>query len=70
MPDIRDASVPFMILQNLVSKGQAEGTVKAGGPMQLAQLYWAAFHGLCLYKITMRGFMPPQPEQLDGILLK
>jgi AcrR family transcriptional regulator len=64
-----DMGAPFMILQNLISTGQAQGTVKAGDPRQLAQLYWAAFQGLCLYKITMRSFMPPAPEQLDGILL-
>jgi AcrR family transcriptional regulator len=66
----KDLGVPFMILQKLISAGQSQGTVKAGEPRQLAQLYWAAFQGLCLYKITMRGFMPPVPEQMDGILLK
>ena len=64
-----DVGAPFGILQRLVKEGQAQGTVKAGEPRQLAQLYWAAFQGLCLYKVTMRGFLPPDPEQLDGILL-
>ncbi len=64
-----DMGVPFMILQNLIRTGQMQGTVKDGDPRQLAQLYWAAFQGLCLYKITMRSFLPPEPEQLDGILL-
>jgi TetR/AcrR family transcriptional regulator len=64
-----DVGAPFSILQNVIRTGQAQGTVKTGDPRQLAQLYWAAFQGLCLYKITMRSFLPPAPEQLDGILL-
>jgi len=65
-----DMGTPFSILQNVIRTGQVQGTVKTGDPRQLAQLYWAAFQGLCLYKITMRSFLPPEPEQLDGILLK
>jgi AcrR family transcriptional regulator len=64
-----DVSAPFILLQGLIKEGQAQGAVKAGEPRQLAQLYWAAFQGLCLYKVTMRGFLPPDPEQMDGILL-
>jgi AcrR family transcriptional regulator len=64
-----DVGAPFAILQNIIRTGQAQGTVKAGDPWQLSQLYWAAFQGLCLYKITMRSFLPPAPEQLSGILL-
>ncbi len=64
-----DVGAPFRMLQSLIQEGQTQGMVKAGEPWQLAQLYWAAFQGLCLYKITMRGFLPPEPEQMDGILL-
>ncbi len=64
-----DMSAPFRILQAIIRTGQMQGTVKDGDPRQLAQLYWAAFQGLCLYKITMRSFLPPTPEQMDGILL-
>lgn len=64
-----DVGAPFRILQAIIRTGQMQGTVKDGDPRQLAQLYWAAFQGLCLYKITMRSFLPPTPEQMDGILL-
>lgn len=64
-----DMGTPFLVLQNVIRTGQVQGTVKTGDPRQLAQLYWAAFQGLCLYKITMRSFLSPEPEQLDGILL-
>jgi AcrR family transcriptional regulator len=60
---------PFIHLENLIRAGQAQGTVKAGDPRQLAQLYWAAFQGLCLYKITMRRFAPPEAAMLDSMLL-
>lgn len=63
------AGAPFSILESVIRAGQVQGAVKSGDPRQLAQLYWAAFQGLCLYKITMRSFMAPAPEQLDGILL-
>ncbi len=70
LPAGGETGEPFSILENVIRAGQEQGTVKAGEPRQLAQLYWAAFQGLCLYKITMRSFMPPEPGQLDGILLK
>ena len=69
IPCFENIGTPFLILQNMISTGQAQGTVKTGEPRQLAQLYWAAFQGLCLYKITMKGFLAPAPEQMDGILL-
>lgn len=67
--DMTRAAAPFDHLEKLIRMGQAEETVKAGDPRQLAQLYWAAFQGLCLYKITMRRFAPPDAQLLDGILL-
>lgn len=71
-PSIDMASIGALFdhLEKLILAGQALGTIKAGDPRQLAQLYWAAFHGLCLYKITMRRFAPPEVELLNGILLK
>lgn len=69
MLNTENVGAPFAILQSIIRTGQAQGTVKAGDPRQLSQLYWAAFQGLCLYKVTMKGFLPPAPEQLDGILL-
>jgi len=67
--DMASVGALFDHLENLILAGQAEGTVKAGDPRQLAQLYWAAFQGLCLYKVTMRRFCPPESELLNGILL-
>jgi AcrR family transcriptional regulator len=67
--EMTSAAAPFDHLENLIRIGQAEETVKAGDPRQLAQLYWAAFQGLCMYKITMRRFAPPDAALLDGILL-
>lgn len=69
VPYFENVGTPFLVLQNVIGTGQAQGTVKTGEPRQLAQLYWAAFQGLCLYKITMKGFLAPAPEQMDGILL-
>lgn len=69
-PPLERAAFPFAHLEGLILTGQAQGTVKAGDPRQLAQLYWAAFQGLCLYKITMKSFTPPAAMLLDGILLK
>jgi AcrR family transcriptional regulator len=68
--DAAGIGVPFDRLEKLIQTGQAQGTVKAGDPRQLAQLFWAAFHGLCLYKITMRRFAPPETGLLNDILLE
>lgn len=59
----------FDHLEKWIQAGQREGTVKPGDPRPMAQLYWAAFQGLCLYKMTMRRFAPPEAALLDGILL-
>ena len=67
--DLAGAGAPFDHLEKLIRIGQAEKTVRPGDPRQLAQLYWAAFQGLCLYKITMRRFAPPDAALLEGILL-
>ena len=67
--DMTSAAAPFDHLEKLIRMGQAQDTVKVGDPRQLSQLYWAAFQGLCLYKITMRRFAPPVAQLLDGILL-
>jgi TetR/AcrR family transcriptional regulator len=67
---LEKAAMPFIFLEDLIRTGQGQGTVRTGDPRQLAQLYWAAFQGLCLYKVTMRDFFPPTQEQLNVILLK
>lgn len=69
MIEMAGMAAPFDHLEKLIQAGQAQGTVKPGDPRQLAQLYWAAFQGLCLYKITMRRFAPPPAALLNGLLL-
>lgn len=68
--DLRAAAIPFDTLRSIVEDGQREGTMKQGDPRQLTILYWAAFQGLCIYRITMKSFVPPHAALLSGILLK
>jgi hypothetical protein len=63
-------AIPFSLLGKIIEDGQQEGTFKAGDPKHLAIVYWACFQGMCIYKLTMKSFVLPQPELLDGILLK
>ena len=67
--DMSFMAAPFDYLQGVILAGQQTEDVKPGDPGKLAQLYWAAFQGLCLYKITMRRFSPPDAWMLSGMLL-
>lgn len=68
--NLRAAAIPFDTLRGIIEQGQREGTVKPGDPRQLAILFWAAFQGLCIFRLTMQTFAPPGAAQLSGILLK
>jgi AcrR family transcriptional regulator len=60
---------PAQILAGVITRGQVEGSVVSGCPLQLSIVYWATIQGLCSYAITG---MPVLPEQimLNRILLK
>ena len=68
--NLRAVAIPFDTLRSLIEAGQREGTVKQGDPWQLTILYWSAFQGMCIYKLTMKTFIPPNATMLAGILLK
>jgi AcrR family transcriptional regulator len=71
MPDAgrSDIQLPIKSLTQIISEGQAEGSVVKGDPAQLAIVYCAAIQGLCCYVISCMP-LSPVPEILSRILLK
>jgi AcrR family transcriptional regulator len=60
---------PAQTLSRIIKRGQTEGTVVPGDPLQLSIVYWAAIQGLCSYTVTGMTIMP-EPMVLNRILLK
>lgn len=64
-----DARSPVESLAAIITQGQAEGSVVAGDPVQLAIVYWAAVQGMCCYAVTGMPLWP-EPGMLSRILLR
>ncbi|MGL6199374.1 MAG: TetR/AcrR family transcriptional regulator [Lachnospiraceae bacterium] len=64
-----DSPNPIESLANLIAQGQTEGSVVSGDALQLSQIYWASFQGLCCYAITGMS-LSLDPIMLSRILLK
>ncbi|MCL2826078.1 MAG: hypothetical protein FWD72_01590, partial [Eggerthellaceae bacterium] len=60
---------PIETLAEIITRGQAEGSVVAGDPSQLSGLYWATIQGLCCC-IIAGAPVTPEPRALSRILLK
>jgi AcrR family transcriptional regulator len=71
IPDIGRLNIKFPIesLTQIISEGQAEGSVVNGDPAQLAIVYCAAIQGLCCYVISGMP-LSPVSDILSRILLK
>jgi len=60
---------PVANLARVITKGQEEGSVVQGDPLQLSIVYWAVIQGLCCYAVTGVPSLP-EPKMLNRILLK
>lgn len=68
---IREMAVSVDTIQNScvwVEKGQKDGTVRAGDPLSLSNLYWCCIHGL-MEQYAMNPDIPlPEPEWVVAML--
>jgi len=60
---------PAQILADIITEGQADGSIVPGNPFQLSIVYWAAIQGLCGYAITGMP-VSHEPVILNRILIK
>lgn len=42
----------FLVLENTVRRGQAQGAILAGDPTSIAQMIWATVHGISTLKLS------------------
>jgi AcrR family transcriptional regulator len=64
------ADVPYRVMARIMRKGQAEGTVVAGDPRQLAVVFWAQIKGLALHRASHpKDFRAPAVELLHRTFL-
>lgn len=62
---------PLENLERTIIEGQQRGELRAGNPMEMATLYFAAIQGLAIAKLTMGDrFVLPNPDLLSGLLLR
>ena len=60
---------PIESLAQIITTGQADGTVVDGDPIQLAILFWATVQGLCCYVMSNMA-IPICSKAIANILLK
>lgn len=51
----RVAYKSFLVLEDLIRKGQGEGAVISGDATEIAQMVWSTVHGMSVLKIGMPG---------------
>jgi len=47
--------IPYQEVAKIMAAGQAEGTIIAADPDQLAMIFWTSLNGLAIYKATRSG---------------
>lgn len=63
-----DVSVQALI--RILKQGQELGEIKDADPHEMAILFFAAIHGVALYKLSMPDFVLPDPELLAAMVKK
>jgi AcrR family transcriptional regulator len=62
-------SLPTVVLGEIISQGQAEGTVMPGDPILLADYYWTVVHSLAVMKLVHKNPDVIPAKWLTRILL-
>lgn len=55
----------FNVLLNAIRRGQAEGRIRAGDPVELAEITWALSHGIAT--LGMANQLPCAPASLEKL---
>ena len=68
-PDLhRHAQAAFDVLLDAIRRGQEAGRIKAGNPVELAEITWALSHGVAT--LAMARHLPRAPAALDDLAVR
>ena len=59
----RCGEAAFTVLVDTIRRGQAQGRIRRGNPVQLAEVTWALSHGIA--SLGMAGQLPAPPQTLE-----
>ena len=59
----RCGEAAFTVLVDAIRRGQAQGRIRRGDPVQLAEVTWALSHGIA--SLGMAGQLPAPPQTLE-----
>ena len=68
--DMANGAVAMQAMVRILKEGQRLGEVRPGDPLGMAYTFFAAIQGLAFYKLAMRNFVMPDPENLVSIVKK
>ena len=63
----RCGEAAFTVLVDAIRRGQAQGRIRRGNPVQLAEVTWALSHGIA--SLGMAGQLPAPPQTLEEFAL-
>ncbi|MFN8442786.1 MAG: TetR/AcrR family transcriptional regulator [Caldilineaceae bacterium] len=66
----QENQLPYEAIARVMRQGQAEGTIRAHDPNELALVFWSSIRGLAIYR-ALHGdkFKAPDPELLMKVFL-
>jgi AcrR family transcriptional regulator len=64
----RCGEAAFTVLLDAIRRGQAQGRIRSGDPLELAEVTWALSHGLAT--LGMANQLPSTPSALDDLAVR
>lgn len=61
---------PMDSLVRILKQGQQADEIRDGDPLEMATMFFAAIHGVAIYKLSMPNFKLPDPELLVQMVKK
>ena len=62
--------IPYQVLENIIRKGQQDGSIKKHDPAEMAQLFWNTINGIAMYRAMHPDiYKSPDLEIISGMFL-
>lgn len=66
-----ESGKPYASIAHIMARGQQEGTILAGSPMELSTLFWTSIKGLALHKVSRtQDFKAPDVRIITRMFLR
>lgn len=67
---VDDSNTAIQVMKRILTEGQNVGEIREGDPTELSMTFFAAIHGLAMYKLAMENFKMPDSEILVNMVKK